>query len=422
MQAPFELYLKNLEEVATLAPFSPDEIKLLATPDRVLEKSLEITRDSGEKVSLPAYRVQFNNARGPYKGGIRFHPMADLSEVKALAALMALKCAVVNIPLGGAKGGVTFDPKQFSKKEIEQISRAFVRAFADDLGPDRDIPAPDVYTTAEIMGYMLDEYETIVGKKSPAMITGKPIELGGSLGRDKATSQGGVFVLEALREKLGRERKDMRVAVHGFGNVGSHAAEILFDLGYPIVALADSKGGIVRDQGIDPRDAYRAKHDKDSIMSLYCEGSVCDTEKLARDDARVITSQEVLEVDCDVLIPAALDGGIHEGNVSKIKAGVILELANGPTTPAADKALHARGVLVVPDILANAGGVTVSYFEWLQNKKDERWTESAVSEKLQPVMIDALTAVWDLAKEKGVTLRQAAFVLGAKRILEATKM
>lgn len=419
MKTPFTTYKENLREASSVLGLSEADIRKLETPDRILEKTIRITRDSGEETALPAYRVQFNNARGPYKGGIRFHPAADLEEVQALAALMAVKCAVVGIPLGGAKGGVTFDPKIYSKGEIERISRAFVREFSAHLGPDIDIPAPDVYTNPEIMAYMLDEYETISGASSPAMITGKPLSIGGSLGREAATSQGGAYVLEELREKLGKSRAQMRIAVQGFGNVGYHSARILHEMGYTIVALADSKGGIASEKGINPNLIYEAKHQGDSITSLYCEASVCDSEKLTADSVRILTPEQVLAVECDVLIPAALDGVITGENAKDIQARVVLELANGPTTPEADAILEERGVLVVPDVLANAGGVTVSYFEWIQNRTGDRWSEKQVLEKLQPSMVEAFGAVWAMHTEKNLSLRMASFAVGISRILEA---
>lgn len=419
MQGPFSFYIENLRRASDLLGLSAQDIAALEAPDRVIEKTLAIARDSGEEVSLPAYRVQFNNALGPYKGGIRFHPKADLNEVKALAALMALKCAVVNIPMGGGKGGVTFNPKEYSREEIERVARAWARAFKDDIGPTRDIPAPDVYTNAEIMGYIRNEYERATGTPAPGVVTGKPVEQGGSLGRETATSQGGVYVLEALREKLGKTRAEMRVAVHGFGNVGYHAAHILHSLGYAIVGLADSRGALMRQAGLNPKEAYDAKHAHDSITSLYCEGSVCDTKRLRADGAEVAAPEAVLTMDCDVLIPAALDGVITGENAGGIKASVVLELANGPTTPEGDSALAARGVIVVPDILANAGGVTVSYFEWLQNNMDEHWSEEEVFSRLRPIMQDAFSALWERKEKKGTTLRQAAFMLGIERILTA---
>lgn len=420
--SPFDNYRARLEHAARALKLTPEETKKLETPDRVLQKDISITRDDGSKVSLPAYRVQFNNARGPYKGGVRFHPAADLDEVKALAALMAIKCAVVNIPLGGAKGGVTFNPKFYSKTEIEQVARAFVRAFAEHLGSDKDIPAPDVYTNAEIMGYMLNEFETITGRREPGMITGKPLELGGSLGRDTATAQGAVYVLEALRQVLGKEPRELTVAVQGFGNAGGHAAEILYKLGYPIVAVSDSKGGIYRAGGLDPAELNRVKHEKDALTEMYCHGTVCDLEKMEKDSARIITNEELLTCDCDVLIPAALDNQLTAKNAADVKAKIVLEIANGPTSPEADEILSKNGVIVVPDVLANAGGVTVSYFEWLQNTQDEQWNEEEVHRKLQPLMVKAFDDVWRMAKEHRVTPRDAAFLLGAKRLADASRV
>lgn len=420
--SPFENYRARLEHAAQALSLSPEEIKQLQTPDRILEKHIDVKRDDGTTASLQAYRVQFNNARGPYKGGIRFHPAADLDEVKALAALMAIKCAVVNIPMGGAKGGVAFNPKEYSKAEIERVARAFVGAFADHLGADKDIPAPDVYTNAEIMGYMLDEFEKLTGRKEPAMITGKPLELGGSEGRDAATGQGAVYVLEALREALGVPRGELRVAVQGFGNAGAHAAEILHALGYPIVALSDSKGGIYRAKSLDPAELYAIKHERDAITEMYCQGTVCDAEKLANDEAHIITNDELLTSDCDVLIPAALDNQITARNAPHVKAKIVLEIANGPTNPEADAILKERGIIVIPDVLANAGGVTVSYFEWLQNKQGEHWSEGEVLEKLKPIMVSAFEKVWHMAEEHGVTPRDAAFLVGIQRIVEATRI
>jgi len=422
MQSAFEGYKENLEEVAPLLSLTEAEIKALETPDRVIEKTLEITRDSGERVQLPAYRVQFNNARGPYKGGIRFHPKADLDEVMSLSALMAIKCAVLDLPLGGAKGGVTFDPKSYSKKEIEAVARAFARAFVHDIGSDKDIPAPDVYTTPEIMGFILDEYQKTKGVAEPGAITGKPISQGGSHGRDIATAQGAVYVLEELREKLNKKPDELRVAVQGFGNAGYHAASILSRLGYKIVAIADSKGGIQSEQGIDPEQAYKAKHEHDSIVEMYCKGSVCDDEKLKADGITILHGDDIVGVDCDVFIPAALDRVIREDNVHLLTASIVLEIANGPTTPEADRVLHERGVIVLPDVLVNAGGVTVSYFEWLQNKNGEQWSQTQVLEKLKPYMQQSFREVWDIHTVKNITLRKAAFMLGVLRIREAMKI
>lgn len=417
---PFENYKKNIEKVSKILELTPRQVKELTTPNNILKKTLKVKTKGGVK-SFPGYRVQFNNARGPYKGGIRFHPGADLDEVKALAALMAIKCAVVGIPLGGAKGGVTVDPKTLDRKEIEELSRAWVRVMAKDIGVHKDIPAPDVYTNDEIMGYMLDEYEKIVGKSEPGMITGKPLALGGSRGRDTATALGGVYVLEALVAILGKKPADLRVAVQGYGNAGYHTARLLHERGYRIVAVSDSQGGLYKKTGLDPQHLYRVKEAKKSLRSLYCEGSVCDIKKLDEDNTALITNEEILTSECDVLIPAALDNQIRKDNANKIKASIILEIANGPTTPEADEILGKKGIILVPDVLANAGGVTVSYFEWVQNLNGYYWAEDEVHDKLKNVMISAFQHVWNESKEKKVTLRHSAFILGVKRIAEALK-
>ena len=419
---PFDNYLTNLHKAAKILKLSENEIHSLSQPMNSIEAPLVIKRDDGSTVSLPAYRIQFNNARGPFKGGIRFHPAADIDEVKALAALMAIKCAVVNIPLGGAKGGVQVDPKKLSSTEIEKISRAWATLMADHIGPDQDIPAPDVYTTPQIMAYILDEYEKIKGKSCPGVITGKPLELGGSRGRDTATAQGGVYVLDELVQMKGWVRKDLRVAVQGFGNAGYYVANILHSLGYKIVAVSDSKGGLYSEIGLNPQILYNAKMEKGSVHNLYCDESVCDEKKLENDKTKVITNEQLLECDCDILIPAALDNQIREDNAGKVKAKVILELANGPTTPEADVILNKNNVIVIPDVLANAGGVTVSYFEWVQNRMQYYWTKEEVFSKLKPIMVDSFNDVWRFSTENKISLRDAAFILAVQRINKAAKL
>jgi len=416
---PFDSYITRLRRAADLLELSEAQRARLEKPDRIIERAIEITRDDGSREILHAYRVQFNNARGPYKGGIRFHPEANLSEVKALAAAMAIKCAVVNVPLGGGKGGVEFDPKQYSRAEIERVSRAFVRAMGDALGVDRDIPAPDVYTTPEIMGYMLDEYEQMVGRSEPGMITGKPLALGGSLGRDTATAQGGVYVLEELIDAMHLDRSKLRIAVQGFGNAGYHIARSLHASGYTIVGLSDSRSALMSERGLDPVRVYKAKHEHDSISSLYCEGGVCDENKMKEDGVIIGTNADLLEMDCDILIPAALDNQLTVDNAPRIKARVVLELANGPTTPDADAIFAERGVAVVPDVLVNAGGVTVSYFEWVQNRQGLAWTEEEVAARLKPIMTGAFNSMWQMAHDRNVPLRDAAFLLGVDRIARA---
>lgn len=422
MKTPFENYLANLKKTKEILGLSDTTVEQLSTPQNVIEEEIEITRDDGSKESLNAYRVQWNNARGPFKGGIRFHPEADMDEVKALAALMAIKCAVVDIPLGGGKGGVQVNPKELSQSEIEQVARAWAKTMAGHIGVDKDIPAPDVYTNPQVMAWMVDEYEKATGKSEPGVITGKPVELGGSLGRGTATAQGGVHVLEEMVQKKGLDRSQLKVAIQGFGNAGYNAAKILHGLGYVIVAVSDSKGGVYSPKGLDPQSIYRAKQEKGSLSGLYCDGSVCDTEKMTEDQVELMGSADVLTVDADIVIPAALDRAINAENASGIKAKIVLELANGPTTPEADEILEGNGVLVIPDVLANAGGVTVSYFEWVQNRQQFYWTEQEVQERLKPIMVNAFHSVWEMSQDKSISMRQAAFVTGAQRIVAAMQL
>ncbi len=402
--AAFEYFKQNMDRAAELLGLSEEDRARLETPDRVLKADLTITRDDGSTATYPAYRVQFNNARGPYKGGIRFHPDADEDEVSALAAMMAIKCAVVDIPFGGAKGGVAFDPRTHSKNEIHEVARAFVRAFADHLGPDVDVPAPDVYTTPEIMAVMLDEYEKITGKPSPAFITGKPLDKGGSEGRDTATADGAVIVLDALLRDQHRSLENLTASVQGAGNAGAQAARLLAQSGARVVAIADSHGTIANPKGLDVEHVLSVKEEKGSVHEA--EG-----EKLPADS--------IFTIPADIIIPAALEEQIRDDNVGRVQAGVVLEIANGPVTPIADAALTENGIIVIPDVLANAGGVTVSYFEWLQNKSGETWTRAEVEERLKTTMEDAYRDVADFAAERNITLREAAYALAVTRILEA---
>lgn len=396
----FTSVVQFLEKIAPLANLSKKEVKLLQTPDKVLKAELTVNEKK-----YPAYRVQFNNARGPYKGGIRYHPEVSEDEVKSLAFWMTIKTAVTDLPFGGGKGGVTVDPKKLSKKELEELSRAYVRAFYKHLGPDTDIPAPDVYTTPEIMGWMLDEYQKLTGKKDPAFITGKPLELGGSKVRDIATALGGIYVLGEAVKKTGLREK--KVSIQGFGNVGMHMAKLLAKRGYTIVAVSDSKGGIYDAKGLDVNEVIRVKETK---------GTVTEYVK-----ANKISNEELLESNCSILIPSALSGVITSRNAKNIKAKIVLELANGPTTPEADEILSTRKVLVLPDILANAGGVTVSYFEWVQNKKNESWSEQEVKKKLQEKMISAFQPIWKEFSDGKKSFRTAAYVLALKKIVAAEK-
>lgn len=407
---PFALYQDIVAKVSTKLDLSEDLQQELLTANATHEETLRITRDDGSIDSLLAYRVQFSNARGPYKGGIRFHPAADLDEVKTLAALMAVKTAVVGIPLGGGKGGVVVDPKKYSKREIQEISRAWMRAMAHVVGVDKDIPAPDVYTTPEIMGYMLDEYEKAIGKSEPGVITGKPIALGGSQGRDTATSQGGAYVVLALCEKLGKKPSEMKVAVQGFGNAGYHIARLLADEGFGVVAVSDSQGGIYAKQGLDIAKVANAKDSNGSVTSY------------ASDTVTTISNDEILTCDCDILVPAALNDVITESNAGAVQASIIVELANGPVTKEADEMLYAAGKIIIPDVLANAGGVTVSYFEWVQNRMQYYWDAPEVFAKLKKIMDTSFDAIWNRATSEKVSLREAAYLVGIERIVEALRL
>jgi len=352
------------------------------------------------------YRVQYNNARGPYKGGIRYHQDTDINEVKALAFWMALKCAVADIPMGGGKGGITVDPKKLSKTELEKLSRGWIKLMAPVIGPKVDVPAPDVNTTPEIMSWMTDEYEKITGDKTHATFTGKPIAIGGSEGRGPATGLGGFYVFDVIRKKLNLPGS-CSVAVQGFGNVGGNAAEILTAHGHKIIAISDSKGAISKEDGID----IKALNEYKKI-----NGQIADFP-----GSKNITNEELLVLECDVLIPAALENQITEDNANKIKAKLIVELANGPTTPEADDILFARGIPVIPDILANAGGVTVSTFEWEQNLKNEHWSEKEVFDKLKKIMEEETEIIWNRSKELNTDIRRTAFVVALERIEKATK-
>lgn len=421
-KTPYQRFIKNLKDAMETLKLSPAEKKLFLEPQHNLKKTLTIKRDDGKSASFPAFRIQYNNARGPYKGGIRYHPEANEDEVKALAALMAIKTAVVGIPFGGAKGGIQFDPKTFSTRELQELSRAYVRAFKDHLGPDIDIPAPDVNTTGAIMAWMRDEYEKLTRSYAPAMITGKPLSYDGSRGRDTATAKGGFFILQELIEGEALDSKNLRVVVQGFGNAGATMANLLHGAGYTVVAVSDSHGGIYSEDGIDPVSIEKYKKKTGSVTGQYCKGSVCDTEKMKLDRVRQVSNEQLLELPCDILIPAALDNVITAKNAKNIKAKIVLELANGPTTPEADAILEKRKIKVIPDVLANAGGVTVSYFEWTQGRSGEQWTDEQVDRDLKRVILTAYKDVRREVHRRKIPYRQAAFILGVKRIVEAMRV
>lgn len=397
--------VKQLEKAAECFKINEKILQTLKDPEKVLEADLEVKLDSGVKKKFKAFRVQHNSALGPTKGGIRFHPDVCLDEIEALAFWMTWKNAILALPYGGSKGGVACNPKELSKNELEKISRAYVKAFYKDLGPDKDIPAPDVYTDKQTMAWMSDEYDKLVGKHVPGAFTGKPVVLGGSEGREKATAQGGVYVLEEIVKKKGWGSKEITVAIQGFGNAGSFAAKILHELDYKIVAVSDSKGGAYSRRGIYPFEIQKHK-DK--------TGSVVGAEGTTK-----ISNEELLELNVDVLIPAALENQITKENADKIKAKVILELANGPVTREADQILNRKGILVVPDILANAGGVTVSYFEWVQNRMGYFWEEDEVLAKLKKKMVEATKSIWEYQERYCADLRTAAYLVGIKRLSQA---
>ncbi|MBI4090766.1 MAG: Glu/Leu/Phe/Val dehydrogenase [Candidatus Komeilibacteria bacterium] len=402
----FENALVQLERAAKYAKVRPFIIERLRHPNRIVEASLPVAMDSGEERILTAYRVQHNNARGPYKGGIRFHPKVSKDEVQALGLWMAIKCAVANIPLGGGKGGVIVDSKQLSKAELERLSRGFVRAFKDILGPQLDVPAPDVYTTPEIMDWMADEYVKLTGdQKGRATFTGKPLEKGGSEGRGTATAQGGLYVLDAYAKAIGLD-PNATITIQGFGNAGRTFAELASQVGYTIIAVSDSSGGLYNPQGLDV-SAVESYKDEHRSLGGY-------------PDAQSITNEDLLGCEADILVPAALEGQITGQNQYNVKARVILELANGPTTPEADIELLKRKIDVIPDVLANSGGVTVSYFEWEQNNKGEHWTAGDVDTKLKTMMADAFQTIHDRAKKDSIDMRTAAFAIALERIAEAT--
>ena len=404
MSNPFENALAQLRRAKAVQDFSDDFLARFSVPDREIHVSIPVRMDDGSLKIFEGYRVQHNNARGPYKGGIRYHQDTDIHEVKALALWMALKCAVVNIPMGGGKGGVTVNPKELSERELEALSRGWVQKLADVIGPHKDVPAPDVNTNPKIMAWMADEYAKQTGDTSGAVITGKPIENGGSAGRGTATAQGGMYVFEALREKLGLPEV-CRVSVQGCGNAGQFAARLWRKAGHKIIAISDSRSALVHQDGLDV-EAVIAHKETTGTLSGYAQ-------------AQEMTNEELLTVPCDVLIPAALENQIRADNADRIGARVVFELANGPTTPEADDILFAKGIPVVPDILANAGGVTVSTFEWEQNLKGEHWSEEVVFTKLKTIMQEEALGIYEKSLMLKTDLRRSAFVIALERIKKA---
>jgi len=396
LQTAQELIKKTGEKLN----LTQEEIDFIIQPDRVIEVKVPVKMDNGVIKTFVGYRSQHNNVLGPYKGGIRFHQNVSREEVIALSILMTLKCSANNLPLGGGKGGVIVNPKELSEGELERLSRIYAQKIAPFIGEEVDVPAPDVNTDGKIMMWMLDEYEKTINKKSPATFTGKPVEFGGSLGRTKATGRGGVIVMNNLLKQLNKDYKT--VAIQGFGNVGYYFAKIASEKDYKIVAVSDSQGGIYYENGLDPEKVMAVKKEQGSVIN-YPEG-------------KVISNEELLELPVDILVPAALENVITKDNASKIQAKVIIEMANGPITEEAYSILEENQIISAPDILANAGGVIVSYFEWLQNKRNEKWTEEEVNQKLEEQLSTAFKEIFETSQKFNTDLKEAAFLSALAKI------
>ncbi len=406
---PFEIAQKQLDEAAEKLGLDEATHELLRWPQREFRVTLPVKMDDGTTKIFQGYRVQYNSSRGPTKGGLRWHPAETIDTVRALAAWMTWKCAVVDIPLGGGKGGVTCNPKEMSETEKERLARAYIRAIGPHLGVHKDVPAPDVYTTPQIMAWMMDEYETLVNHSHPGMITGKPIPLGGSEGRGDATARGGVFTIREACKVLNINPKG-KFAIQGFGNAGQFAALLHPEIlgGGKLVAVSDSRGGIYSESGINPKEIVDYKLETGAVKDFP--------------GTKPISNEEILELDVDILYPSALENVITEKNAANIKAKISCELANGPTTPEADVILHKKGVHVIPDFLANAGGVTVSYFEQVQNTYNYYWTLEDIHKQLDDKMTKAYHSVYNMHKEKGVHMRLAAYMVAVARVAEAVRL
>ena len=404
---PFRIAMRQFDIAAEKLGLDPGLREVLRRPRRALSVSVPIKMDDGTLKVFQGFRVQHNNARGPCKGGIRYHPNVSFDEVQALASWMTWKCATVNIPFGGAKGGIICDPKQLSKNELERLTRRYAYEISPIIGPDMDIPAPDVYTDSQVMAWIMDTYSMTHGHSAPGVVTGKPVFLGGSAGRHEATARGCIFTIRAACEAKGLRLEQTTAAIQGCGNAGAIAAEILIKQGAKVIAISDSRGGLFNRKGLDIAAITAFKEKTGSVVGFR--------------EAEPISSEAVLEVDCDVLIPAALENQITAANAARVRAKIVAEAANGPTTPAADSILHDSGVLVIPDILANAGGVTVSYFEWVQDLQELFWDEDDVNSRLEKVMLRSFKDVHNSAQKYGVDMRTGAYILAINRVAQATQ-
>jgi glutamate dehydrogenase (NAD(P)+) len=408
---PFQNMLDVLDDAAKRLGLSENDYITLRHSERELVVAVPVVMDDGHTEVFTGYRVQHNSTRGPCKGGIRFHPEADLDEVKALAAWMTWKCAVVNIPYGGAKGGIKCNPAKMSEAELKRMARRYTAMILPIIGPERDIPAPDVNTDGRVMSWIMDTFSMLKGYAVPGVVTGKPIEIGGSLGRKEATGRGVMFTLLNFLEKIGFQKENMTVAVQGFGNVGSVAAKLLQEKGFKVVGISDYSCALYKKEGINVEAAIAYAEQNNRLLAGYKEEGI-----------ELISNDQLLALDVDVLVPAALENQIKEDNVATIQARIILEAANGPITTYADKMLHEKGIIVIPDILANAGGVVVSYFEWVQNAQSFMWDEDYINNNLEKVMKKAFGDVWQIHLDKGVPMRVAAYMVALDRVVKAKKL
>ena len=410
----YEEFLEVLEKSARMLNLEQRDYEALKNPERELKVSIPVEMDDGSVRTFDGYRIQHSSSRGPCKGGIRYHPDVDLDEVKALAAWMTFKCAVVNIPYGGAKGAVKVDPSELSKNELKRLTRRYTAMILPLIGPERDIPAPDVNTNEEIMGWIMDTYSMFKGYTVHGVVTGKPVELGGSLGRKEATGRGVMYITEEILKRHRKKIEGTKIAIQGMGNVGGTAAKLMYELGAKIIAVSDISGGLYCESGLDISDIinYINSNNGRKLLEDYpISGNV-----------KRITNEELLICNADILIPAAMENQVTEKIAGRVSAKIIIEAANGPTTFEADKILEDKGIIVVPDILANAGGVTVSYFEWVQNNQAILWNEETINSKLKDIMIEAFNEVFEKAGEKNTTLRMGAYMVALERLVKAKKM
>lgn len=407
---------KRLRKIASQLKLEPEILQELEEPHRIIKFQIPVLMDNGKKKIFFGFRSQHNNALGPYKGGIRYHPEVSENEIKALSMLMTWKCSLVDLPFGGAKGGVIVNPEELSQEELEKLSRGYVKEVFPLIGPEKDIPAPDVNTNPQIMAWMVDEYSKLKGKETPAAFTGKPLEVWGLEGRSEATGYGGVVILKKLQEIFGFKPEKTTLAIQGFGNVGSNFARFAALSGYRIIAVSEIEGGIYVKEGLNPEEVLRCRERKGKIAGCYCVGSVCDLSY-----GKQITNKEILEMEVDILVPAAVENVITEDNAPKIKAKYIIEMANGPVTPEAQEILEEREIISVPDFLANAGGVIASYFEWLQSKEKRRWKKDETLRELAKKLDHAFEKVWALSQGEKINLRRAAHLLAIERVAKAIK-